>query len=97
MVEFEVLEVVEYTDGRVFVKYRTVADDGLPLVEGDTFTPGDDDDLEGAITEWLTAKRAHRTQLNKTPMVVGRPKPRVRRTSRRLSDTALERIKGSQL
>lgn len=93
MVPFQILEVVEYVDGRIFIEYETVADDGERLVEGDVFTPDPDDDIEEAVAEWLEHKKIRRAKINSDSQQPRGTLPRVRHKTRRLNDSALARVK----
>jgi hypothetical protein len=93
MVPFSIIEVEEYVDGRVAVTYETVADDDLPLIETDVFTPDPTTDLEEALTEWLTAKKTWRAEINARPKPEAPAKPKVKRTTAVLDDQAVNRVR----
>lgn len=89
---WELLEIEELTDGRVWAKWRTVADDGLPLVEGAFFTP-ETDDIEEEIVLWLTDRQVTRERINAAPKVALSPKKsRLKRSTARLDATARQRL-----
>lgn len=77
MVPFELLEAHEEEDGRVFARWKTIADDGDILEEGDWVTPDQGESSESALDRLVSDVKARRALLNQTP-----PKSRVRREPR---------------
>jgi len=92
-VPFLLLTIEELTDGRVHVEWETVADDGLLLVEGDIFTPDPEVGLEEAVGQWLEARRAKRQQINNSPKVGTKPRPKIKRETAVLDQSAVGRLK----
>ena len=82
--DFAVDKIEELVDGRVFVEWTTVADDGLPLTEGDFFDIVDDETIEDCVTRNVAAKKLEREQFNLTP-----PRNTTRQTPPRKRTTAV--------
>lgn len=88
-VPFQVNVIEETVDGRVYVEWETIADDGLPLVEGDYFEV---EASEAAVIHALEDVQARRARLNATPKTPRTAPPARKQSTARLTDDAKGRI-----
>lgn len=70
MVPFELLEAHVEDDGRVFARWKTVADDGDLLVESDWITPDQGESPESALDRLVSDVKALRALHNQPKPVV---------------------------
>ncbi len=89
--DFEVLSIEERVDGTIRGEWQSVADDDLPLIEADVFTPPPGVDLETAVAEWLESKADLRAEINARPRPVIQ-RPAVKRSTAVLNTDAFERV-----
>jgi len=93
-VPFEINKIEELVDGRIFVEWVTIADDGFRLEEGDYFTPEVGESLEDCLDRCLGDVKVKRAKHNAKPAKKNiKVEPKRKKTTRTISDTAIETLK----
>lgn len=92
-VPFQVDSIEELVDGRLFVQWTTIADDGLRLEEGDYFTPEEGESLEDCLNRRLGEVKASRDRINASPKARKPSRPPRKQTTRVMTDAQVAAIR----